>query len=104
MKPEIALVVLMPNDYGLIAFVVLLLVVGAIFYAMKKPVGRLILLFGVGGILTLIAYFILIFAGVYDNVTGAFTQTPALNAFAVIVIIVGLGAGYYAVQRARVKT
>jgi len=93
----------MPNDYGIIGFVVFVLIVGAILYAMKKPIGRLILLFGVGGVLTLIAYFILIFAGVYDNVTGAFTQTPALNGFAVIVIIVGLGAGYYAVQRAKVK-
>jgi len=97
------LVVLMPNDYGLIAFVVFVLIVGAILYAMRKPVGRLILVFGVGGVLTLIAYFVLIFAGVYDNVTGAFTPTPVLNAFAVIVIVVGLGAGYYAVQRARVK-
>jgi len=97
------LVVLMPNDYGLIAFVVFLLIVGAILYAMRKPVSRLILVFGVGGVLTLIAYFVLIFAGVYDNVTGAFTPTPVLNAFAVIVIVVGLGAGYYAVQRARVK-
>jgi len=97
------LVVLMPNDYGLIAFVVFVLIVGAILYAMRKPVGRLILVFGVGGVLTLIAYFILIFAGVYDNVTGAFTPTPVLNVFAVVVIVAGLGAGYYAVQRARVK-
>lgn len=94
----------MPNDYGLIGFVVFVLVVGAIVYAMKKPVGRLILVFGVAGVLTLIAYFVLIFAGVYDNVTGAFTPTPVLNVFAVIVILVGLGAGYYAVQRARVKS
>lgn len=93
----------MPNDYGIIGFVVFVLIVGAILYAMKKPVGRLVLALGVGGIFTLIAYFILIFAGIYDNVTGVLSPTLALNVFAVIVIVVGLGAGYYAVKRARVK-
>jgi hypothetical protein len=98
------LVVLMPNDYGIIAFVVFVLIVGAILYAMRKPVGRLVLALGVGGIFTLIAYFILILTGVYDNVKGVLNPTPALNVFAVVVIVAGLGAGYYAVQRARVKT
>jgi hypothetical protein len=93
----------MPNDYGVTAFVVLLFVVGVILYAIKKPVGKLILAFGLAGIFTLIAYFVLILTGVYDNVKGVLYQTMALNAFAVIVIIVGLGAGYYAVQRAKVK-
>lgn len=97
------MVTLVANDYGVIAFVIVLLLAGLILYAAKKAVGKLILVFGVGGVLTLISYFILIFTGVYDNITGTLKPTLAINVFAVIVIIAGLGAGYYAVKRAKVR-
>ncbi len=91
------------NDYGVIAFVVILLLAGLVLYGTKKAVGKLLLAIGVGGVLTLISYFVLILTGVYDNVSGTLNPTPVINVFAIFVILAGLGAGYYAVKRAKVR-
>lgn len=96
------MVTLVANDYGVIGFVLAILIIGGILYAAKRSVGRLVLALGVGGVLTLISYFILIFTGVYDNVKGELKYTPALNVVAIVFILVGLWAGRYAIKRARV--
>lgn len=96
------MVTLVANDYGIIGFVLAILIIGGILYAAKRPVGKMALGLGVGGAVTLISYFILIFTGVYDNVKGELKHTPALNVVAIAFILVGLWAGRYAMKRARV--
>jgi uncharacterized membrane protein (DUF106 family) len=91
------------NDYGVIAFVVMILIIGAILYGAKRAIGKLILTVGAGGVFTLVSYFVLIFTGIYDNVRQVLNPTPALNVFAIIIILFGLGIGYYAVKKAKVK-
>ncbi len=88
-----------PSLLALLVFSVLVLVLGLVLWAIKKPAGKAVTAMGIGLVITFLFYFAFVASGVYGK-PGA-ESGYVLNILGVMVLIVGAFVAIYYIKKAR---